>query len=49
MYKFKVRVNHDKGETTFVVMNTTMIDAIKNVIQAEGCPESAILMVKRVK
>ena len=49
MYRFRVRVEHDKGETTFKVVADSMAEAIQRIMTVENCPENAIVMIKRMK
>lgn len=47
---YLVKVKHDNGEINFIVTTLRGKDnAIGMVMQAEGCPRSAIVEVKKMK
>lgn len=43
---FKFKVKHDKGSFTVTTTGSSMEAAKTKVANAEGCPESAITLVK---
>ena len=47
LQKYAVKVKHDKGTTTIVTMASSEDAAKENVIKSEGCPERAIISVKK--
>lgn len=47
--KFKALTKHDKGRCYITVVDTSMVGAIKQIMDAELCPERSILSIRRLK
>ena len=49
MKKYQVTLKHDNGLFGMIVQATSLTNAIDQVIKAENCPETAIILIKTIK
>jgi len=49
MNKYKVLLRHDRGECFLTLWARSIASAVELTMKTEGCPESAIASIRRVR
>jgi len=49
MKKYIIKLRHDNGTVSFIVIASSQDNAIKQVCNSENCPESAIYSIRECK